>query len=419
MKKFAQAVCLVLACAGIGAGEVRLPVPRLADDVPVSRREVEVAMSRGVAFLLSNQNADGSWGRYLKTLSDPVACPAPYGPLSFRVGTTSLDMMALMQAAPDDARARAAVDRAAVWLLRELPRLRRPSVDVLYNNWGYAYGLQALCALARRDAGNPEKVEEYRRAAMQVLAHLNRYSNLKGGWGYYEFADRTARPSWASMSFMTAAVLVAVKEAELCFNMGLDQPVCNRALALIRRLRTPEGTFLYGDHMIGTGEAAPVNRHLGSLGRTAACNHALFRYGVPLVGRQDVSDGLDWMWARNGWLLLAKKWPIPHESFGKNAGYFVFFGYYYAGLSLEIAPPETRARHARLLARILLPQQEPSGCWWDFPMMDYHRQYGTGFALMALSCARACLPEEQRLATGGSVEEGRSGNGLDAGGGRG
>ena len=36
------------------------------------------------------------------------------------------------------------------------------------------------------------------------------------------------------------------------------------------------------------------------------------------------------------------------------------------------------------LAHILLPLQEKDGSWWDFPLYDYHRQYGTAFALMSL-----------------------------------
>jgi hypothetical protein len=31
-----------------------------------------------------------------------------------------------------------------------------------------------------------------------------------------------------------------------------------------------------------------------------------------------------------------------------------------------------------------LALQEKDGSWWDFPMYDYHQQYGTSFALMAL-----------------------------------
>ena len=42
------------------------------------------------------------------------------------------------------------------------------------------------------------------------------------------------------------------------------------------------------------------------------------------------------------------------------------------------------------LAAIVVPLQEKDGSWWDFPLYNYHQQYGTAFALMSLKhCQRA------------------------------
>lgn len=385
---------LLLFSAGNEHVEARLEVPRLADAPPPSREKRRAAMQRGVNFLLQNQNSDGSWGKYLKTLSDPVMCPAPGGPLSFRIATTSLDIMALLEAAPGDPRAEQAAEKATEWLMRELPRLRRPGISVLYNIWGHAYALQALSAMALLHHDQPEQVARYKKAAKEQLERLAVFSNLKGGWGYYEFNDATARPSCFSMSFTTAAVLTAMSDAETRFGLKPDERVRSRAVALLKRLRTPEGTYLYGDHLKGIAEGMLTSRHMGSLGRTVACNYALSQWDTAFASLLTLEEGLEWMWARNGWMLLAKKWPIPHESYAKNAGYFAFFGYYYAGRTLEKLPASHRTRHAALLANIILPQQEPAGCWWDFPMMDYHRQYGTGFALLALARAEKCLERQ-------------------------
>ncbi len=386
-------LCLILLLGAVSvfSVEAKLPVPRLPDIGTVPADKVEAALASGVEFLLKNQNADGSWGNYTHSLSDSVLCPAPNGPRSFRIGTTALDIMALLRVAPEDPGVKKAVNRASDWLLKELPRLRRPDVTVLYNVWAHCYSLQALAALARFHHDSPELVARYRTAAGQQLKQLDLYANMKGGWGYYEFSGMTARPSFSSMSFTTAAILIAMRDAEREFGLKLNEPVCGRAVRLLQRLRTPEGTFIYGDHLKGLAEAMPTSRHMGSLGRTVICNLALSLYGDTRANEGERENALDWMWARNGWLLIAKKWPIPHESYAKNAGYFVFFGYYYAGLTLESLPAERRSRHASLLAGILLPQQEPQGCWWDFPMMDYHRQYGTGFALLALESAKRHL----------------------------
>jgi hypothetical protein len=32
--------------------------------------------------------------------------------------------------------------------------------------------------------------------------------------------------------------------------------------------------------------------------------------------------------------------------------------------------------------------QEKDGSWWDFPLYDYHQQYGTAFALLSLARCR-------------------------------
>ena len=70
------------------------------------------------------------------------------------------------------------------------------------------------------------------------------------------------------------------------------------------------------------------------------------------------------------------------------AGYFYYFGHYYAARALEQLPPETQQIHAPYLAKLILDRQEKNGAWWDYPLYDYHRAYGTAFALMTLHRCR-------------------------------
>jgi hypothetical protein len=37
----------------------------------------------------------------------------------------------------------------------------------------------------------------------------------------------------------------------------------------------------------------------------------------------------------------------------------------------------------------VLPHQESDGSWWDFAMWDFHKPYGTAFAVMTLLRCRA------------------------------
>lgn len=82
---------------------------------------------------------------------------------------------------------------------------------------------------------------------------------------------------------------------------------------------------------------------------------------------------------------------MPHESFAQNSGYFYFYGYYYAAKCLDFVPHEKLVRHAAYVSKGVLPLQEKDGSWWDYPLYNYHKFYGTGYALYALSRVRAAI----------------------------
>ena len=70
------------------------------------------------------------------------------------------------------------------------------------------------------------------------------------------------------------------------------------------------------------------------------------------------------------------------------AGYFYYYGHYYAALCIDELPAKDAKVHQDHLATILLRLQEKNGCWWDFPFYNYHQQYGTAYALMSLARCR-------------------------------
>jgi hypothetical protein len=67
------------------------------------------------------------------------------------------------------------------------------------------------------------------------------------------------------------------------------------------------------------------------------------------------------------------------------AGYFYYYGMYYAGRCVELLPADQRPSRYRRLAGLLLERQEKNGSWFDFPLYDYHESYGTAMAIMTLS----------------------------------
>ena len=93
---------------------------------------------------------------------------------------------------------------------------------------------------------------------------------------------------------------------------------------------------------------------------------------------------LDRLIKRNGWLDMGRKRPIPHESWFAVAGYFFYYGHLYASFCIESLPERERQKFQQELSDILLPLQEKDGSWWDYPLYDYHQQYGTAMALMSL-----------------------------------
>jgi hypothetical protein len=149
----------------------------------------------------------------------------------------------------------------------------------------------------------------------------------------------------------------------------------------------PDFTYLYGEYLKWY-PMMPINRPGGSLGRSQACNLALRLWGDKRISDDVLSAWLDRLITRNGWLSMGRKRPIPHESYFQVAGYFYYFGHYYAALCIGQLKLDERPFYQDHLAHILMDLQEQDGSWWDYPLYNYHQQWGTAFTLMALEHCR-------------------------------
>jgi len=356
------------------------PQPKPID--PPAPQEIRSAIQRGVDFLLKRQNPNGSWGSPYTLRPVEVFAPVPGAHHAFRAGTTGLCVAALVEAGSGRADVASTLDRAEAWMLRELPNLRRATPDAIYNNWGHAYSIQALVRLLSRPGLDEARKEKLRQLVRQQIEMLQRYEFLDGGWAYYDFAAHTQKPSGSTISFVTATVLVALHEAKKA-GFDIPEPIVQRGTASILRQRKPDFSYLYGEYL-KYAPMHPVNRPAGSLGRSQVCNLAMRLWGDSEVTDEVVRLWLDRLFARNLWLDMGRKRPIPHESHFAIAGYFFYYGHYYAARCIELLPPEQRTAYQSHLAHVLLRLQEKDGSWWDFPLYDYHQQYGTAFALMSL-----------------------------------
>jgi len=348
---------------------------------------LEKSIQDGVEFLIADQNPNGSWGSARQTKGLNIYAPAPGAHDAFRCAVTAMSVSALIESGACEKPGPAAesLAKGTEYLLRYLPKVRRADATAIYNVWTHAYGIQALVDLyPRMDPKQQERVVELINGQID---RLGRYESVDGGWGYYDFRAKTARPSSSAISFTTATVLVAFHEAREIEGVIIPEPMLERAIDSINRQRKSDHSYLYGEYL----KARPlygINRPGGSLGRSQACNYALRIWGDDGITDEVVIEWLQRLGDRNGWLDIGRKRPVPHETWFAVAGYFFYYGHFYAACNLELLSEKEAEPYREMLATLLMDLQEKDGSWWDFPFYSYHQPYGTAFAIMSLTRCR-------------------------------
>ena len=346
------------------------------------REAIHQSLARGKDFLLSVQNADGSWGSATNTKELNIYAPVPGAHHAFRSAVTALCVSALLELQLQDDPTEEAIARGEAWLLKHLPTLRRANQDAIYNVWGHAYGIEALVRLYRKHAENAEQQKRIMEEIVRQIELLGRYESVNGGWGYYDFAYHLQKPTADPNSFTTATVLFALHEAK---EIGAEVPqkLIDRGLGVIRRQQLPNLAYLYSGSF-RTNPSVAINRPGGSVGRSQACNVVLRMFGDPSVSDEAMVAWANRLFSRDLWLDIGRKRPIPHESWFLVAGYFFYYGHYYAAYGIDHVPEEQQLQLRQQLAHVMLRLQEKDGSWWDYPLYNYHQPYGTAFALMTL-----------------------------------
>ena len=384
-----------------------IPRPKLFDDpydfsqppvVPTiegpSPSEIQTSIDRGARFLISSQNPDGSFGSHVSKRYGEIYAPLPGSHHAFRAATTALSVSALIETKASDPIARDSILAAQEWMFEKFPRVKRAKGDTIYNVWAHAYGIQALVRLKKLDGQSPEAIQKIDDLIRQQITMLEKYESIDGGWGYYDFVAQGRKPTGSSISFVNATVLIAFKEAEEV-GIELPQKIVDRAIEAIKRQQKPDFTYLYGEYLKNMPMRG-INRPGGSLARSQACNLALRLFGDEEITDNVLKAWLYRLYLRNGWLDIGRKRPIPHEAWMQVAGYFYYYGHYYAGMCIDQLKPEDQPTYRNLLAKILIKHQEPDGCWWDYTLFNYYKQYGTAYALMSM---QRCLPTDELAET--------------------
>jgi hypothetical protein len=346
-----------------------------------SEAEVRGAEKRALVYLLAHQEADGSFGSPRNgSFNDLWSNPETHR--AWIAGTSGLAVMALLGEGPE---AEAAL-RRGVEALVALSDLKRVSDWDMDDVWGYVYGLQALARVLQ----DPRFARAERRGAIEAAArtYLEKLAHCRaGGWGYYANASAAWRPEW-STSFTTAAAVLALVDARAA-GLEVSDKLLEPGLVTIEQCRLPTGSFTYSAEAIPSpGRLEGIDNVKSALGRIQVCNLALLRGGRSVSVEQRTS-GLDWFFAQHRFLEIGRRRPIPHEAFYAVAGYFYYFGHYYAAELIASLPQEKRGPYASQLLRIVLDTQEADGSLTDYVMHDYPRAYGTAYALLVMQLALA------------------------------
>lgn len=364
----------------VGCNSTRKLKP-LSDSTPepIRARPIDQAIDDGIAFLIKTQNPDGSWGTGLQTRGTEIYSMVPGSHDAYRVGTSALATMAIGESIRAGRKAHGidATYRRGLKYLIDHGEARRDNGPILYNTWAHIYALQAL-AVELQHHSTPE----LKKAAEYQLAQLGQYATYQGGWNYYDFDAHTQEPSLPPTSFQTAAGLVALNDAKLA-GLSVPQRAIDLAIARVEETRMPDGSYLYGSDYKYIPRI-PANQFKGSIGRQQSNNFALWLMNSPRVGQAQAVEGLKALFENHNWIEMGRKRPFPHEAWYQTSGYYYYFGHYYAGRIVERLPSPQKSEAQQKLAQFILPFQESDGSWWDYAMWDYHKPYGTAYAVMTL-----------------------------------
>ncbi len=304
--------------------------PRPAPILPLPPESLNESIERGVTFLLESQNQDGSWGSATRTKGLNIYAPVPGAHQAFRAAVTGLALSALIQSQDMRPKVTAAIQAGEDWMIENLSRVRRATGDAIYNVWGHAFAMEALVDLLGYGDQSSDRIEKLKEMIASQVEMLDRFESVDGGWGYYDFRAEARTPTSSPTSFTTATGLIALLRAREA-GVAVPEKVLQRAAATIRRQQKPDFSYYYSFDPPATAQPMrSINRPGGSLGRSQACNLALRAFGDPKITDEVLNVWLDRLFARNGWLDIGRKRPVPHESHFLVAGYFYYYGHWYA-----------------------------------------------------------------------------------------
>jgi len=301
----AVSICVVVAgiCLG-GEAEMR-ELPR-----GLSQGKLDESVDRGLTYIATNQNRDGSWG-------------GGAGSYSRDVGITGLCCLALMANGNVPGRGKYGknVDDGVRFILRNTNE-HTGYIDSQQSRM-YGHGFATLClAEAYGMSPNPE-IESKLRLAIRLIV---RTQHPDGGWRYEPV------PMGDSDLSVTVCQIQALRAAR---NAGVKVPkeTVDRAIKFVKESAEPTGQFSY---MLRSGGGSYA---LAGAGVTAL-------YGVGEYDAPEAQRGIQYMLGH------------PHM----NTGHY-HYGHYYASQAFHQAGGKAWEEYFSKTVPEFLSKQQPDGSW--------------------------------------------------------
>lgn len=337
--------------------------------------EHEAAVERGLAWLASTQNADGSWtakiGFKLNNSYQYTAVDRGH------VGVTALACMAFMAGGhlPDRGQYGDVVDRGLDFVLS---CVQEDGYITYGGSRMYSHAFATLFLAEIYGMTHREDVEQKLQKAVDFIV---KSQNDEGGWRYVPLARES------DMSIVVCQV-IAMRAAR---NIGIRVPrsTIDRAARYVVDSAVTEDDHQPGfrhpayRNEIGTFHYQKDSYSRTSFALTAAGVTAL--HGLGIYSNELIRKGIDYLNSELGRF---------NAMYARSGHYFFWYGHYYGVQAMYTQGGQDWRNYFTNLRQVLLDVQHPDGSW---PNDDGPGPpYGTATAVLILEIPYGLLPIFQR-----------------------
>jgi squalene cyclase len=313
-------------------------------DNPIQGNEItpeqQRAVERGLAFLASKQNADGSFGTG--------------GGRGSGTAITALSAIAMMSAGnlPGRGQYGAHVSKAADYIISSSqPNGLLSETDE--HGVMYAHGFATLFLGEVYGMTQDERVKDPLTRAVRLIQKVQ---NHEGGWRY------TPAPFDADIS-VTITQVMALRAARDA-GIKVEKSVIDKAVKYVESLQNPDGGFNY---MAGSGNNSAFPR--------SAAGVATLYYAGIAEGKQ-IDAGLAYV-----------ERFTPGKGMQADTPHY-YYGHYYAVQTMFLAGGEHWGTWYPAIREELIARQNPDGSWAG----EVSPEYCTAMALIVLQMPNRYLP---------------------------